>query len=136
MNRSRNTRRRGWAARRISSISRANSNEKLIEVVSAAWAEGISVRVLGGGANVLVSDAGFRGLVVINRVGKAAFNETTVTVTAGMSLTVLARKCAAQGLSGLRVGGQRAGDGRRGGGQQRRRAWRRYGGLPAQRGAG
>ncbi len=78
-----------------------DSNERLIEIVSAAWREGVPVRVLGGGANVLVSDAGFRGLVVINRVGKAAFHENSVTVTAGMSLTVLARKCAAQGLSGF-----------------------------------
>ncbi len=78
-----------------------DSNEQLAEVVGAAWAEGVPVRVLGGGANVLVSDGGVRGLVVINRVGKVAFNDTSVTVTAGMSLTVLARKCAAQGLSGF-----------------------------------
>ncbi|MFN8562104.1 MAG: UDP-N-acetylmuramate dehydrogenase [Anaerolineae bacterium] len=77
------------------------SNEQLVEVVGAAWAEGVPVRVLGGGANVLVSDAGFRGLVVINRVGKAAFRDDGVTVTAGMSLTVLARKCASKGLSGF-----------------------------------
>lgn len=77
------------------------SNEQFIEVVGAAWAEGVPVRVLGGGANVLVSDAGFRGLVVINRVGKAAFNDFHVTVTAGMSLTVLARKCASKGLAGF-----------------------------------
>jgi UDP-N-acetylmuramate dehydrogenase len=77
------------------------SNEKLIEVVSAAWSENVPVRVLGGGANVLVSDAGFRGLIIINRVGKVAFKATSVTVTAGMSLTVLARKCAAQGLTGF-----------------------------------
>jgi UDP-N-acetylmuramate dehydrogenase len=78
-----------------------DSNEQLAEVVAAAWAENIPVRVLGGGANVLVSDAGVRGLVVINRVGKAAFNDTSVTVTAGMPLTVLARKCAQQGVSGF-----------------------------------
>ncbi len=83
-----------------------DSNEQLAEVVSAAWAEGIPVRVLGGGANVLVSDAGVRGLVVINRVGKVAFNQSaadavSVTVSAGMSLTILARKCAAQGVSGF-----------------------------------
>lgn len=77
------------------------SNEQLAEVVSAAWDEGVPVRILGGGANVLVSDAGFRGLVVINRVSKAAFHEAVVTVTAGMSLTVLARKCAAQGIAGF-----------------------------------
>ncbi len=78
------------------------SNEQLVEVVTAAWAENIPVRVLGGGANVLVSDAGFRGLVVINRVGKAAtWSDRNVTVTAGMALTVLARKCASKGLSGF-----------------------------------
>lgn len=84
-----------------------DSNEQLCEVVAAAWAEGVPVRVLGGGANVLVSDSGVRGLVVINRVSKAAYNQASgtaapsVTVTAGMSLGVLARKCAAQGLSGF-----------------------------------
>lgn len=79
-----------------------DSNEQLIEVVSAAWAENVPVRVLGGGANVLVSDAGFRGLVVINRVGKAAtWSDRNVTVTAGMALSILARKCAARGLSGF-----------------------------------
>jgi len=78
-----------------------DSNEQLCEVVAAAWAENVPVRVLGGGANVLVSDSGVRGLVVINRVSKAAYNDTSVTVTAGMSLGVLARKCAAQGLSGF-----------------------------------
>jgi UDP-N-acetylmuramate dehydrogenase len=77
------------------------SNEQLTEVVGAAWAEGVPVRILGGGANVLVSDAGFRGLVVINRVSKAAFNDISVTVTAGMSLTILARKCAARGIAGF-----------------------------------
>lgn len=77
------------------------SNETLIAVVSAAWAEGVPVRVIGGGANVLVSDEGVRGLVVVNRVGKMAFNDVNVTVTAGMSLTVLARKCAAHGLAGF-----------------------------------
>ncbi len=77
------------------------SNEALTAVVAAAWAEGIPVRVIGGGANVLVSDEGVRGLVVVNRVSKMAFNDATVTVTAGTSLTILARKCAARGLAGF-----------------------------------
>ena len=77
------------------------SNEPLIAVVAAAWAEDVPVRVIGGGANVLVSDEGVRGLVVVNRVSKLAFKDETVTVTAGTSLTVLARKCAARGLAGF-----------------------------------
>ncbi len=77
------------------------SNEALIAVVGAAWAESVPVRVIGGGANVLVSDDGVRGLVVVNRVGKMAFTDANVTVTAGTSLSVLARKCAARGLAGF-----------------------------------
>lgn len=77
------------------------STRELSEVVQAAWRENIPVRVLGGGANVLVSDAGWRGLIVINKVSEAAFKETGVVVTSGYSLTILARKCASRGLSGF-----------------------------------
>lgn len=77
------------------------STRELSDVVQAAWAQNIPVRVLGGGANVLVSDAGFRGLVVINKVAEAAFNGTHVVVTSGYALTILARKCASRGLSGF-----------------------------------
>lgn len=77
------------------------STRELSDVLQAAWQQNIPVRVLGGGANVLVSDAGFRGLVVINKVSEAAFKGTQVIVTSGYSLTILARKCASQGLSGF-----------------------------------
>lgn len=77
------------------------SADELAAVVSAAWAAGYPVRVLGGGANVLVSDAGVRGLVVLNHVSAVEFGDDRVTVSAGHGLTTLARKCAARGLSGL-----------------------------------
>ncbi len=82
-----------------------NSVEELAEVVGAAWANEIPVRVLGGGANVLVSDKGVRGLVVINDVTDITFGDwydgRNVAAASGTSLTVLARKCASKGLSGL-----------------------------------
>lgn len=81
------------------------STEELAEVVAAAWAKDIPVRVLGGGANVLVSDKGVRGLVVINDVTDITFGDwydgRNVAAASGTGLTVLARKCAARGLSGL-----------------------------------
>lgn len=77
------------------------STEALIEVVSAAWMAGIPTRVLGGGANVLVSDRGFRGLVVINHLDSVAFAGERVEASAGASLTTLARRAAARGLTGL-----------------------------------
>jgi UDP-N-acetylmuramate dehydrogenase len=82
-----------------------HSTDELVEVVRAAWEQGLPVRVLGGGANVLVSDAGVRGLVIVNRVSEVAFGEwhegRNVAVTGGTGLAVLAHKCQARGLSGM-----------------------------------
>jgi UDP-N-acetylmuramate dehydrogenase len=81
------------------------STDELVEVVSAAWAAGLPVRILGGGANVLVSDRGVRGLVVINDLSEIQAGDwhdgRNLSATAGVSLTVLSRKCAALGLSGM-----------------------------------
>lgn len=81
------------------------STDELVDVVKTAWAEGIRVRVLGGGANVLVSDAGVRGLVIINHVSEVTFGEwhegRNVAVTAGTGLAVLAHKCRSRGLAGM-----------------------------------
>lgn len=81
------------------------STEELAAVVSAAWEQHIPMRILGGGANVLISDKGVRGLVVINDVTEIQFGEWhdghNMTATAGVGLTVLARKCQSRGLSGL-----------------------------------
>lgn len=62
------------------------------------------MRVLGRGANVLVSDDGFDGVVV--RLDHANFRRThrraaTLTVGGGVDLTRLVRYCCAKGLSGL-----------------------------------
>jgi UDP-N-acetylmuramate dehydrogenase len=85
-------------------IARESAVE-LALVMQAAWSQGVPVRVLGGGANVLISDAGFRGLVVINDVTDIHFGDwherRNVAAAAGVGLTVLARKCQSRGLSGL-----------------------------------
>lgn len=81
------------------------TNEQLAEVVQTAWQAQIPVRVIGGGANILVSDAGVRGLVIVNQVKELHFGQwhggRTVSVSAGVSLTHLANRCASQGLTGF-----------------------------------
>jgi UDP-N-acetylmuramate dehydrogenase len=81
------------------------STEELAAVVMAGWEQGVPVRVLGGGANVLISDKGVRGLVVVNDVGEVTFGDwhdgRNVSATGGLGLTVLARKCQSHGLAGL-----------------------------------
>jgi UDP-N-acetylmuramate dehydrogenase len=78
---------------------------ELADVVKTAWADNLPVRVLGGGANVLVSDKGVRGLVVINRVSQIDFgnwhNGRNVSATSGTGLLRLARECANHGIAGM-----------------------------------
>ncbi len=78
------------------------SIDELVTVVRTAWTQGVPLRFLGGGANVLVRDGGIRGLVLINRVGDVQFHDDgTLDVTSGHALTVLARRCAARALAGF-----------------------------------
>lgn len=82
-----------------------DSMDDLVEVVSQAWSAALPVHVLGGGANVLVSDRGIRGLVIINHVSEIRSGDwhdgRTVSATSGVSLTMLANKCQTMGYSGM-----------------------------------
>ncbi len=69
----------------------------------AATAAPVPVLVLGNGSNMLVSDAGFNGLVVVPGPGLAAIEITGTTVRAGAAapFPLVARRSAAAGLVGL-----------------------------------
>jgi UDP-N-acetylmuramate dehydrogenase len=74
----------------------------LKDMVVAARQFGVPVTILGGGANVLVSDVGLRGLVIINKAKRIEFRENDhVWCEAGTVLPTLARECIAHGLAGL-----------------------------------
>jgi len=83
----------------------AESADELAEIVRGAWQVGVKVTLLGGGSNVLVSDAGVRGLVILNRARAVEFHQNSdppvVRAESGMNLGGLARQCVARGLGGL-----------------------------------
>jgi len=79
----------------------ARDGQSLCRSVQAAWEQGIPARVLGSGSNVLVSDAGFRGLVILNRTRSIRFLEASVRAESGVSLSTLAHQCVRRGLAGL-----------------------------------
>jgi UDP-N-acetylmuramate dehydrogenase len=80
----------------------ATSAADLKDLVSAARQSDVPCTILGGGANVLVSDAGIRGLVIVNRARRIEFREhDQVWCESGTVLPTLARECVAHGLSGL-----------------------------------
>ncbi len=80
----------------------AATDNQLLEVFTAAWEAGVPVRVIGGGANILVSDAGVRGLVIVNRAAGLTWSvDGVVEARAGTGLLALARAAAARGWRGF-----------------------------------
>lgn len=76
-----------------------------LEMLQLAWERGLEVTTIGGGANILVSDAGVRGLTLINRAARIELEDNgdsaLITVSSGVNLIRLSRYCQEKGLSGL-----------------------------------
>ncbi len=78
---------------------------ELQTAVELAYLQRVPYMVLGGGSNILVSDIGVKGLVILNKAKDVHFRHTGLgvvcTVESGMNLSSLARQCIARGLGGL-----------------------------------
>lgn len=79
----------------------ARDADALAFAVSAARDGGVDVFVLGSGSNILVSDAGIRGLTISNRARAETADGTTYRVESGTSFAAYARKMCRLGLAGL-----------------------------------
>lgn len=81
------------------------NSTQLAEAAKQLWAMGLENTVLGGGSNVLVSDAGVRGVIILNHAREVHFDEDAdppqVWAESGANLGVIARRAARKGLSGL-----------------------------------
>ncbi len=82
----------------------AESADELARTIKLLWKLDLEYIMLGGGSNVLVSDRGVRGVVVLNRAKGVRFHnsdESSVTAESGVIFSNLANRCAAKGLGGL-----------------------------------
>jgi UDP-N-acetylmuramate dehydrogenase len=79
----------------------AGGVQALQQAVRLAWEYRASCLVLGGGSNLLVSHAGVRGLVVLNRARSIIVGELGVRAESGASFSTVARQTVAKGLAGL-----------------------------------
>ena len=78
------------------------SIDELINSVSEARRNKIPYFLLGCGANILVTDRGFRGLVIHNLANKIIFHEAErVSAESGVVVADLIEKCRDRGLSGF-----------------------------------
>ena len=82
----------------------AESADELARIIKLLWKLDLDFLMLGGGSNVLVSDRGVRGVVVLNRAKGVRFHngdEPSVTAESGVVFSNLANRCAAKGFDGL-----------------------------------
>lgn len=81
------------------------SVDLLTAAVNACWEVELPFRLLGGGSNVLVADAGVRGAVILNQAAQVSFlvseQGPRVRAESGASLGVVARRCVERGWAGL-----------------------------------
>lgn len=76
----------------------------LVALVGAARAAGVPVTVLGRGSDVVVADAGIRGLVVLSRAERCRIEDGRLIADAGLPLARAATLAYGAGLSGLEFG--------------------------------
>ena len=81
------------------------TSQELVAVAQRADEMSLPYIVLGGGANILVSDDGVRGLVIVNRAKEIKFDvrgiKARAEVDSGVLLISFARDCIERGLAGL-----------------------------------
>jgi UDP-N-acetylmuramate dehydrogenase len=83
-------------------MAEAQTEAQVIDALEFAEVHGLEVFILGGGTNILVSDAGFPGLVI--RIALSGIEKTTgglVTAGAGEEWDPFVGSCVEQNLAGL-----------------------------------
>jgi len=82
----------------------AHSADELAQIAQTCWEHALPFTLLGGGSNVLVSDKGVRGVVILNRAKSVEFRmgaQPSLRAESGVVFSNLAHRAAAKGLSGL-----------------------------------
>jgi len=79
----------------------ARTEAELQTAVALAVGEKYSFYVIGGGNNILFDDAGYRGLLIRNRIEGIFREEGRIRVLSGTGLPAILREALTTGLSGL-----------------------------------
>jgi UDP-N-acetylmuramate dehydrogenase len=82
----------------------AESADELAHIDKLLRMQELDYIMLGGGSNVLVSDRGVRGIVVLNRAKGVRFHngdQPSVAAESGVVFSNLAHRCASKGYAGL-----------------------------------
>lgn len=78
-----------------------NTTTALISAIKHCKKKGIKFKVIGLGANLLFSDNGYNGAIIVNRTNKVLFRNNNVYADGGVNVTNLIKKCYIRSLGGL-----------------------------------
>jgi UDP-N-acetylmuramate dehydrogenase len=82
----------------------AGSRDELLAALELARGARVPWLVLGNGSDLVVADAGVRGLVIRNRARGVSIDGVRLEADAGAPMALLVRRCTAEGLAGLEFG--------------------------------
>jgi UDP-N-acetylmuramate dehydrogenase len=85
-------------------LAEARDNDGLLALLRAAHEAGVPRFVLGNGSDIVVADAGIRGLVVRNRARDVTLADGLLSAAAGSPMAMLVKRCTAEGLAGFEFG--------------------------------
>ena len=85
-------------------FAEAHSTDELLTLLRLAREAGVPSFVLGNGSDLVVADAGVRGLAVRNRARGATIDGTTLSAEGGSPMAMLVKRCTNAGLAGLEFG--------------------------------
>ena len=91
----------GGPADRLTAVA---SPEELLAALRLARDAGSPAFVLGNGSDLVVADAGIRGLVIRNRARAVTIDGLRVRADSGTPMALLVRRCTADGLAGVEFG--------------------------------
>jgi UDP-N-acetylmuramate dehydrogenase len=84
------------------------NRQELAQAAQACWEAKLAFILIGGGSNLLVSDKGVRGVVILNKAKAIEFRESAqpnLWAESGVVLSNLAHRTASLGYSGLEWAG-------------------------------
>lgn len=85
-------------------LALARSGDALLAALRLARQAGVPWFVLGNGSDLVVADAGIRGLVIRNRARGLTVGGTVLTADAGSPMAMLVKRCIQEGITGLEFG--------------------------------
>jgi UDP-N-acetylmuramate dehydrogenase len=80
------------------------TRDELLALLALAREAAAPFFILGNGSDIVVADAGIRGLVIRNRARSISVEGERVTADSGTPMAGLVKRCVAEGLAGLDFG--------------------------------